>query len=316
MYKGRISLILGAVAAFLTTSAVAGPQPKVDVCHPAGNSGNVLTLNVNANSLGGHLGHGDWLPTTWFVDADGDGYGDAGDTIVACEQPAGTTTNGDDCDDSDDSDDTTNPGADEVCGDAIDNNCDGQVDEDCTSDIELMISADNAYMVWIDGIRYTPEFQYNWQKADWITVTVPAGDHTVAVYAEDWGVVAYFAATLWVDGVLVSQTGDGTWLTDGTRIVGSQNWWDRTAVWDTTSPLSAPANWTDVSYDDSSWFSAPTCHPSTISVAGYAAITSTAFDDFDTFLADGTEMIWTRANCRTPYSPWYTGVFRNNFSTP
>ncbi|GEM_PF-3197805 len=39
--------------------ATAGPAPKVDVCHPAGNSGNVLVLNVNSNALGGHLGHGD-----------------------------------------------------------------------------------------------------------------------------------------------------------------------------------------------------------------------------------------------------------------
>jgi len=313
MHAGRHLLLTCALSAMLITPALAGPQGKVDVCHPAGNSGNVLTLNVNANSLGGHLGHGDWLPGTYFADADGDGFGDSGAPIESCVQPAGTSTNGDDCDDSDAG---TNPGADEVCGDAIDNNCDGQVDEDCMSDIDIMISADNAYMVWIDGVRYTPQYQTNWQQADVISVQVPAGDHTIAAYVEDWGVVAYFAATVWVDGVLVSQTGDGTWLTDGARIVGAQNWWDRVAVWNTTSPLSAPAGWTSVSYDDSSWFSAPTCAANTISMANYAAITASWADAFDTFYADGTEFIWTRANCRTPYRPWYTGVFRHNFSTP
>ncbi len=107
------------------TSALAAPAAKVDVCHPAGNSGSVLTLNVSTNALGGHLGHGDWSPATFWADADADGYGDAGSPIVACLQPAGTATGADDCDDGDSA---VNPGAAEVCNE-IDDNCDGEIDE-------------------------------------------------------------------------------------------------------------------------------------------------------------------------------------------
>ena len=64
---------------------------------------------------------------TWFGDADGDGFGGATFTAVACEAPGDSWVDNDkDCDDLNPS---TNPVADEVCDDA-DNNCDGQVDED------------------------------------------------------------------------------------------------------------------------------------------------------------------------------------------
>ena len=62
----------------------------------------------------------------WYLDADGDGYGDSTSTRNACEQPTSYVTLGDpDCDDSDAE---INPGAVEICDDA-DNDCDGDVDE-------------------------------------------------------------------------------------------------------------------------------------------------------------------------------------------
>ncbi|MGB0195921.1 MAG: cadherin domain-containing protein, partial [Flavobacteriales bacterium] len=39
--------------------------------------------------------------TTWYRDADGDGYGDSGDTQQACSAPAGYVLNSTDCDDTD-----------------------------------------------------------------------------------------------------------------------------------------------------------------------------------------------------------------------
>ena len=62
---------------------------------------------------------------SYFLDADGDGYGDAQMELVSCEVPAGYVTDSADCDDSNA---MVNPGAVEAC-DGLDNNCSGQADE-------------------------------------------------------------------------------------------------------------------------------------------------------------------------------------------
>ena len=62
---------------------------------------------------------------TYYRDADGDTYGNAGDSIDACEAPEGYILDNTDCDDSDN---TIYPDAPELC-DGKDNNCDGEIDE-------------------------------------------------------------------------------------------------------------------------------------------------------------------------------------------
>ena len=59
--------------------------------------------------------------STWYTDADLDGYGDAASTTVACDAPSGSVSDDTDCDDTNDD---VNPGATEQC-DGIDGDCDG-----------------------------------------------------------------------------------------------------------------------------------------------------------------------------------------------
>jgi hypothetical protein len=62
---------------------------------------------------------------TWYVDADGDGYGDASNSVLACVQPNGYVSNGDDCNDANAA---VHPGAGEFCND-YDDDCDGLIDD-------------------------------------------------------------------------------------------------------------------------------------------------------------------------------------------
>ena len=70
------------------------------------------------------------VTTTYYGDADADGYGDAATTVEACSAPSGYSDLDTDCDDTET---TTNPGATEYC-DSVDNDCDGDTDEDDAAD--------------------------------------------------------------------------------------------------------------------------------------------------------------------------------------
>jgi len=68
--------------------------------------------------------------STWYADADSDGYGDPAATHSSCSAPSGHVDDATDCDDADAS---ISPGADETC-DGADNDCDGLTDEDDATD--------------------------------------------------------------------------------------------------------------------------------------------------------------------------------------
>ncbi len=75
------------------------------------------------NNCNGEVDEG--LASSWYVDADEDGYGDSQLTQQGCTQPEGTSEVGGDCDETDPA---VNPGATEVCN-GKDDDCDGVVDE-------------------------------------------------------------------------------------------------------------------------------------------------------------------------------------------
>jgi hypothetical protein len=82
--------------------------------------------DAHDNDCDGLTDEDDALDTsTWYADADGDGYGDPETSLTACGAPAGHVADATDCDDAES---TTHPGADERC-DSIDNNCNAAVDE-------------------------------------------------------------------------------------------------------------------------------------------------------------------------------------------
>ncbi len=63
--------------------------------------------------------------TPWYPDGDGDGYGEEGGEVWACEGPLGMVGTAGDCDDADF---TASPGEEEFC-DGVDSDCDGTVDD-------------------------------------------------------------------------------------------------------------------------------------------------------------------------------------------
>jgi hypothetical protein len=76
--------------------------------------------------------------TTFYVDADTDGFGNVNRPQSACRAPAGTVANASDCDDSRGA---INPNADEVCN-GLDDDCDGGVDLGATGSGQWFADAD------------------------------------------------------------------------------------------------------------------------------------------------------------------------------
>ncbi len=98
-----------------------------DDTDPAVHPGAVELCNTRDDDCDGAVDEDATEPGTWYVDADGDGYGDDATAVQSCEPPAeGMVLRGGDCDDASAA---RSPGNDEVC-DEVDNDCDGSVDED------------------------------------------------------------------------------------------------------------------------------------------------------------------------------------------
>ena len=98
--------------------------------------------------------------STWYIDGDGDGYGNEAAWQIACDAPEGQVSLGGDCDDEVEG---TNPGATEHCGDGIDNDCDGTAN-DCELSGEIELS----------GADATIEGEASYDEAGWSVAA--AGD--------------------------------------------------------------------------------------------------------------------------------------------
>ena len=96
------------------------------------------------NNCDGNIDEG--VTTTYYGDADGDGWGDADSTTEACSLPDGHVARAQDCDDSTAS---VSPDATELC-DGVDNDCDSDVDEDDAADADTFYQ-DSDSDGWGDG---------------------------------------------------------------------------------------------------------------------------------------------------------------------
>ena len=82
--------------------------------------------------------------SVWYIDLDGDGYGNSSFSFQQCAQPSNYVLDNTDCDDLEA---TTYIGANEIC-DGIDNDCDNLVDDD---DSDLLITNTNVWYADTDN---------------------------------------------------------------------------------------------------------------------------------------------------------------------
>jgi hypothetical protein len=106
-------------------------DPAVNPNAPDINPDAVEVCDVQDNDCDGAVDESDAVDARiFYVDSDGDGYGQTAATTISCWAPSGYAAESEDCDDLLAQ---VNPGQDEVCGDGLDNNCDGE-GGDCTMD--------------------------------------------------------------------------------------------------------------------------------------------------------------------------------------
>ena len=79
---------------------------------------------------------------TWYLDADGDGYGVNTSTLTQCEMPEGYALLSGDCDDNNSS---ANPGASEICFNNVDENCAGGLNDGCALGNVSIAAASNFF---------------------------------------------------------------------------------------------------------------------------------------------------------------------------
>ncbi|MCB9741896.1 MAG: FG-GAP repeat protein [Alphaproteobacteria bacterium] len=124
--------------------------------------------------------------STWYADADADGYGDASSTTGACSQPSGFVSDDTDCDDSDAG---AYPGAAEVSYDGLDNDCDGAVDDVAVADVDVyLLYGDASLEALANSLLATPDLNADGDPE----LIIGSANHTYS--ATNAGTLAFFDA--------------------------------------------------------------------------------------------------------------------------
>ncbi len=144
---------------------------------------------------------------TWYLDEDGDGFGQAAVSAIACEAPESYVADDTDCDDNEAA---SNPGHDEICDD-LDNDCDGVIDEDDAVDAPTWYRDQDG-----DG--------YGDAKSTMVQCEQPSGYGPDAGECNDEDPAIHPGADEWCDGIDNDCDGDfdedhavdaPTWFQDG-----------------------------------------------------------------------------------------------------
>lgn len=156
----------------LACTAPAGYVANADDCNDTNadvHPGATETCNGIDDNCDGDIDEG--VQILFFADADGDGYGDPGNAILACSLPTGYVSNADDCDDTNSA---VHPGAAETCN-GIDDNCDGQIDEG----VQNTYYADNDHDGFGDPANAVLACS---QPAGYVTLNTDCNDNNAAVF--------------------------------------------------------------------------------------------------------------------------------------
>jgi Lectin C-type domain/Putative metal-binding motif len=143
--------------------------------------------------------------TTFYADRDGDGWGDAAATVLACSLPESYTADNTDCDDADPD---INPAEIDVC-DGTDNDCSGLIDDGGLCPCDVFYDSGRTYLfcavlqTWDDARSQCQQYNY-----DLATINDAAEDDTLRTEA-----LAYGNTTTWhwwvgyTDGLVESSFG-------------------------------------------------------------------------------------------------------------
>ena len=128
--------------------------------------------------------------STWYADTDGDGYGDATVSTIACDAPSGSVADSTDCDDTDGD---VNPAGTEVC-DGVDNDCDSATSEEGT-------------VAFTDSTGAVSDVSTSWSTSSSTVSAVTLTDEGEVSFCDG----TYYAnVTIEADVSLVGANGDAT----------------------------------------------------------------------------------------------------------
>jgi hypothetical protein len=214
--------------------------------------------------------------TTWYRDADGDGYGNGAVTTQACSVPSGYVANATDCDDTRS---TVHPGATESCN-GLDDNCNGSIDEGVLT----------TYYRDADGDGYGNA------SVTTQACTVPSGYAANSADCDDAS-AALNPATVWYKDADGDGYSDGTTQTSCTRPTGYKLPGELTATSGDCDDASSALNPATVWYKDADGdgYSDGTTQTSCSRPTGYklpGELTATSGDCDDASAALNPATVW------------------------